>query len=152
MIPLKIRRLFCGFGPGRFMGIRGLIFAHCSSLNQNMFALIGWPPNRLTNLLNIKMVNKVLTLAVWEYCEASVAYIFGNALGDPIADEILRALQQAGSDGMTRTAIRDLFGRHQSGERIGAALQLLATKGRARRGDKTLTGGRPPETWFAVVR
>src|SRR5215475_11312731 len=34
-IPLRIRRLFCGFGPGRFIGISGLIFSHCSSLNQN---------------------------------------------------------------------------------------------------------------------
>jgi hypothetical protein len=34
MIPLKIRRLFCGFGPGRFIGTRGSIFAHCSSFNR----------------------------------------------------------------------------------------------------------------------
>ena len=61
-------------------------------------------------------------LAIWEYCEASAAHIFGQALGDPVADEILRALQQAGADGMTRTAIRDLFGRNRSGDRIGAAL------------------------------
>src|SRR5215471_10151924 len=43
MIPLKIRRLFCGFGPGRFIGIRGLIFPHCSSFNQNKFALMVGP-------------------------------------------------------------------------------------------------------------
>jgi hypothetical protein len=89
-------------------------------------------------------------LAVWEYCEASAAYIFGNALGDPIADEILRALQQAGSDGMTRTAIRDLFGRHKSADRIGAALTLLMTRGRARPEPRD-SGGRPVETWFAVA-
>jgi len=88
-------------------------------------------------------------LAVWEYCEASAARIFGAALGDPVADEIMRALVQAGSAGMTRTAIRDLFGRHRSGERIGMALSLLITKGRARMEEKT-TGGRPSETWFAV--
>jgi Protein of unknown function (DUF3987) len=88
-------------------------------------------------------------LAVWEYCEASAARIFGNALGDPVADEILRALLQAGSAGMTRTAIRDLFGRHRSGDRIGIALALLITKGRARMEQK-VTGGRPSETWFAV--
>jgi hypothetical protein len=57
MIPLKICRLFCGFGPGRFIGIRGSIFAHCSSFNQNKFALISWPPIRQANLLNLKMVN-----------------------------------------------------------------------------------------------
>ena len=55
-------------------------------------------------------------LALWEYCEASAVRIFGDALGDPVADEINRALQQAGVGGMTRTAIRDLFGRNQPGD------------------------------------
>jgi Protein of unknown function (DUF3987) len=89
-------------------------------------------------------------LAVWECCEASAAHIFGNALGDPIADEILRALQQASGDGMPRTAIRDLFGRHKSGDRIGAALALLMTRGRARM-EQQESGGRPVETWFATA-
>jgi hypothetical protein len=88
-------------------------------------------------------------LALWEYCEASAAFIFGGSLGDPVADEIERALQQAGADGMTRTAIRDLFGRNRSGDRIGAALYLLRTKDRARMETATGKGGRPAETWFA---
>jgi hypothetical protein len=86
-------------------------------------------------------------LSVWEYCEASAIHIFGRAVGDPAADEILRALQHAGT-GMTRTAIRDLFGRNKSSDRIGAALQLLLTMGRARFKTST-TGGRPVEVWFA---
>lgn len=89
-------------------------------------------------------------IAIWEYCEASAARIFGKALGDPVADEILRALRQAGSDGMTRTAIRDLFGRHKSADRMGAALALLTTKDRARM-EPRVSGGRPVETWFAVA-
>jgi len=87
-------------------------------------------------------------LAVWEYCEASAAFIFGDLLGDPVADEIARALQHA-PEGMSRTAIRDLFGRHRSADRIGAALALLTTKGRARLESRT-TGGRPVEIWFAT--
>ena len=87
-------------------------------------------------------------LAVWEYCDASAAHIFGNAIGDPVADEVLRALQQVGADGMTRTAIRDLFGRHKSADRLGAALALLAVRGRARM-EARETGGRPVEMWFA---
>jgi Protein of unknown function (DUF3987) len=98
---------------------------------------------------NIDVRHLRAALAVWEYCETSATRIFGNALGDPIADEIMRALLQAGSAGMTRTAIRDLFGRHRSGERIGMALSLLMTKGRARVEEK-MTRGRPSETWFAV--
>jgi len=89
-------------------------------------------------------------LAVCEYCEASAARIFGGALGDPVADEIRQALRQAGGAGMTRTAIRDLFGRNRSSDRIGAALALLMSKGRARTEMTVTTGGRPAETWFAV--
>jgi uncharacterized protein DUF3987 len=87
-------------------------------------------------------------LALWEYCEASAAYVFGDSLGDPVADEIHRALQQAGPNGLTRTNLRDLFGRNKSADRIGAALQLLATRGRARP-ETVHTGGRPSEIWYA---
>jgi uncharacterized protein DUF3987 len=87
-------------------------------------------------------------LAVWEYCEASAAHIFGDSLGDPVADDILRALKQAGAEGMARTAISNLFGRHQSANRLGAALSILALRGRARMETKE-TGGRPTEMWFA---
>jgi hypothetical protein len=89
-------------------------------------------------------------LAIWKYCEASAAHIFGDSLGDPLADEIQRALRQAGAGGMTRTAIRDLFGRHQTADRIGASLGLLSKRGRARAEVKQ-TGGRPVEMWFAGV-
>jgi hypothetical protein len=87
-------------------------------------------------------------LALWEYCEASAAHIFGDAIGDPIADEILRALRSA-PKGMSRTDISNLFGRHKSSNRIGAALQLLATKGLARF-ETTVTNGRSEERWFAL--
>jgi hypothetical protein len=90
-------------------------------------------------------------LAVWEYCEASAVRIFGDLLGDPVADEIILALRQAGSDGMTRTAIRDLFGRNQSADRIGGALALLLTQGLARMEERPTGGpGRPTQVWFAT--
>ena len=86
----------------------------------------------------------VAALAVWEYCEASARFIFGSALGDPVADEILRALRVA--DGMTRTEIRDLFKRNKTAERIGAALELLEQRRLARR-ETAQTEGRPAEIW-----
>ena len=49
-------------------------------------------------------------LAVWEYAEGSAAHIFGGSLGDNVADEILRALQQAGREGLSRTAINPAAG------------------------------------------
>ena len=88
-------------------------------------------------------------LAVWDYCEESVRYIFSDALGDPIADEILRALR-ANSHGLTRTQIRDLFGRNRTAERIGVALSTLDRHRKAKMVEQE-TGGRPAETWFATV-
>jgi len=48
-------------------------------------------------------------VALWEYCFASTLFIFGDALGDPIADAILEALRDA-PDGLGRTAIASIFG------------------------------------------
>jgi Protein of unknown function (DUF3987) len=88
-------------------------------------------------------------LAVWNYCEASAAHIFGATLGDEVADTILRALKNAGRNGISRATIRDLFGGHKSKERTDAALALLAEKGRARVEIQGGTRGRPLEMWFA---
>ena len=87
-------------------------------------------------------------LALWQYAEESARYIFGDATGDPEADAILDALRAAGSAGLSRTQIRDLFQRNKSAERINQALSLLLRMGKVR---QTLeeTGGRPTERWFA---
>jgi hypothetical protein len=103
----------------------------------------------LDGAANIDLPHIQAALAVWEYAEASAAHIFGASLGDNVADEIVRALQHAGREGMTRTAIRDLFGRHQSGDRVGAALALLVSSGKAKSGIRQ-SGGRPTEVWFAA--
>ena len=52
-------------------------------------------------------------LSVWRYCEASASYIFGVVISGRTEDVIAAALTQAGETGMTRTEIRDLFGRHR---------------------------------------
>jgi hypothetical protein len=87
-------------------------------------------------------------LALWDYSEASVRYIFGDSLGDPLADELLGLLRNAGQAGLTRTAIGEYLGRHQSAERIGRALGLLVEY-RVARFERAQTGGRPLERWFA---
>lgn len=87
-------------------------------------------------------------LAFWEYAEASARYIFGDAQGDSVADEILRALKST-PGGMTRTGLRDLFARNLSAKRVGQALDLLLAAGLVRAEMRT-TGGRQAEVWFAV--
>jgi hypothetical protein len=84
-------------------------------------------------------------LALWDHCERSVNYIFGNALGDPVADEALRLLRAA-PDGMTRTELYNAFGRNQSSAQIGHALALLAEH-RLAYAVSRKTEGRPEERW-----
>jgi hypothetical protein len=86
-------------------------------------------------------------LALWDYAEESARYIFGDATGNPEADQILEALKGTATDGMSRTEIRDLFGRNKKADRINAALASLLRLGRVRR-EHDKTGGRPSERWF----
>jgi hypothetical protein len=88
-------------------------------------------------------------LALWNYAEQSARYIFGDATGDPTADQILEALRAAGQDGMTRTEISNLFKRNKSADSIARALTDLLKVGRVRRELDTDTGGRAAERWFA---
>lgn len=87
-------------------------------------------------------------IAVWEYAAASARYIFGDALGDPIADTILGALRR-NKGGLTRTEIGRTFGNHKKPERIELALTMLGDRGLARVVKET-TGGRTAERWFAA--
>ena len=42
----------------------------------------------------IKVEHLMAALAVWDYCFASARYIFGEELGNSIADEILKLLKK----------------------------------------------------------
>jgi hypothetical protein len=97
----------------------------------------------------IKAPHLLAALALWDYCERSVYFIFGDHLGDPLADDLLRLLR-ANPTGLTRNDIRDYLGRHQSSDRIGRALGLLLQH-RLARWERRETGGRPAERWFAVT-
>ena len=80
--------------------------------------------------------------AFWRYCEASAGYLFGETLGDEVADRLLAAVRAAGPDGLDGTQQRDLFSGHVSADRLEAARQLL---GDARLAVTTTepTAGRP---------
>jgi hypothetical protein len=97
----------------------------------------------------IEREHLLAALALWDYSEKSAQYIFGDATGDPVADQILCALRAAGKDGMTRTEISNLFKRNKSSERIAQALSLLHSAGRVRR-KAHKTGGRQAERWYAA--
>ena len=89
-------------------------------------------------------------LAVTEYSRASVEYIYGDTLGDAVADTILSSLKAAGAGGLTRTEISNIFSRNCSRYQIDRALKDLAHFGRAKVSRDDATGGRPGEVWFAT--
>lgn len=88
-------------------------------------------------------------LAVWDYCRDSTACIFGDAVGDPLADELLAMLRGA-VDGLTRNEIRDRLGRNRPSDAIGRALGVLAHHALARC-ERESTAGRPAERWHATT-
>lgn len=88
-------------------------------------------------------------LAVWSYCEAAARLIFGDALGDVTADEVLKSLRAA-PGGLTRTELSNRFGRNKSAYEISRALTVLTQHGLVRSEKAEAATGRPPETWLAV--
>jgi hypothetical protein len=99
---------------------------------------------------DIDVAHLKAALAVWDYCEASARYTFGEALGDETADSILRYLRTLGTAGATRTDIYNFFARNKPSAEIGRALEALRCAGYARV-ETQQTDGRPSEVWFAAT-
>ena len=96
----------------------------------------------------IKAVHLNAALAFWKYAQQSAEHVFGDSLGYPEADEILRALRSS-PGGLTRTQIQNLFQRNRRADQIHRALGYLSGHQLARCVSEP-TEGRPAERWFAV--
>jgi hypothetical protein len=97
----------------------------------------------------IKLVHLKAAIALWQYCADSARYIFGDVIGDPLTDELLRALRSRGE--MTRTEIRDHFKRNKDSAKIDTALKALMKYGRVRSELRSSKGPGPKvEVWIAV--
>ena len=127
--------------PGLFGGITARAEAYVVRLSC-VYALLDLS-------LVIKPQHIAAALAVWDYVEESVKYIFQNRTGDPIANKIFKALQEAEDKSMSRTEIRDLFGRNQKAERLTVALEILQVNGLAKK-EVVSTEGRSQEVWKIV--
>lgn len=86
--------------------------------------------------------------AVWNYCESSARFVFGDALGNPVADELLLLLRLA-PQGLTRTEVNNALGRNKTAAYIDRALGVLAEHGLAKF-VRERTAGRSTERWSAV--
>jgi hypothetical protein len=86
-------------------------------------------------------------LAVWQYCEDSARYIFGQALGDSDAERLLTALGKA-PEGLAQARINAaVFHGHKKSADLVALLSRLLSDGLIHRRERT-TGGRPATVWF----
>lgn len=88
-------------------------------------------------------------LAVWNYAVSSVRYIFGNSLGFDASDHLLEVLRE-NPDGMTRTEIRDLFGRNRIATKVSKAIDFLLDHNMITKHTEQGTKGRPTERFFAL--
>jgi hypothetical protein len=102
----------------------------------------------LDGLAEVRSCHLEAALALWTYCEDSAQAIFGDALGNQVADRILAALGKA-PEGLTKDDIRNLFGRHRKSEEMDVALRILSER-KLVVYEKSVTGGRPEERWFAA--
>lgn len=96
----------------------------------------------------IRRAHLEAALAFWRYCEASARWIFGESMGDPLADTLLAKLRDAGQVGLTRTQISGALGHNVSAERIARALGQLSDR-RLALSRRVSTRGRAAERWYA---
>ena len=127
--------------PGGLMGaVVGRSTAYVLRL-MTIYALLDRSPD-------VRLPHLEAALALWNYAQDSVSYIFGDSLGDPVADTLVRALRNS-PDGLTRTNIRDLFGRNLAGEKIDRSLDLFRRFGLAEFRSEP-SSGRHVERWFPL--
>ncbi len=98
----------------------------------------------------IEAEHLIAGLALWDYAFSSAKHIFGDSIGNPTADEIINALS-SNSNGLTRTEIYNLFGRHKKSSEISTALELLLKRGMASK-EEVRTEGRATELWTTAQK
>jgi hypothetical protein len=92
----------------------------------------------------INLVHLKAGLALWQYAEQSTRLIFGDSLGDPDADTILRALRTSGE--LSDSDLSNLFRRHRSAVQLERAKAALLTA-KVAHCETLETGGRPKIVW-----
>ena len=93
------------------------------------------------------MAEQRQTLTVEEV--ATILGVSRNSAYEAVKRGEIPALRRAGSRGITRTEIRDLFSRNRKQSQVDRVLSVLAEHGLAY-SDIENTGGRPVERWFAA--
>lgn len=134
-------------------GARELWYARYESLSSPPPGIYGAMISRAApQVLRLSMIYALLdrswairrphleaALAVWDYCKASVEYIFGDAMGDPAGEKVLAYLSEAGP--RTRGQInRAVFGGHCGPVKLVKTLDRLRRQGLVEATESARTG------------
>jgi len=125
-------------------GLSGALTARAAPLTLRLALLYAL----LDRSAVIRAPHLMAGLALWDYCERSVRFLFGDRTGNPVADDIRELLGDA-PNGLTRSELVAALGRHQHGDKLTASLKVLEAAELARR-ETVPTGGRPGERWHAI--
>jgi hypothetical protein len=87
-------------------------------------------------------------MELWRYSEQSVRFIFGDRIGNVVAERILKALNAA-PQGLSRTEISKELQGNTKAEQIDHALLVLKQMGFAKM-TRAKTTGRPLERWITT--
>ena len=87
--------------------------------------------------------------AVWRYSCESVEMIFGDVVGDEVAQKLYAAISAAGFAGMDGTQRRDLFGGHRTKAEMDVALNKLESDGLISP-TTVKTGGKPRKVYVVT--
>jgi len=128
--------------PGIFGALTGRAEGHVTRL-ASIYAL-------LDQSGVIRPAHLKAAIALWEFSERCVRFIFDKSTGTPVGDTIIAQLR-ARPEGMTRSDILGLFHRHRSTESIEQIIKSLAYRGHIR-SERIATNGRPKEVWVLADR
>lgn len=88
-------------------------------------------------------------LAIWEYGEASAAFIFGGGSGDPKRDRLLQAIRQ--EPGLSKSDLHQLFNNNLPKDALDRLIASLEHDRLVERKSIVGDGPRPTECFFPVV-
>ncbi|MCK9251033.1 MAG: YfjI family protein [Solirubrobacteraceae bacterium] len=94
----------------------------------------------------VRRVHLDAAAAVWDRASAAWRSLYGDRLGDPLADLLAGLVAEAGPTGLTRQEIRRAIGNRESAARIDTARDTLQAAGRIVVAREP-SGGPPVERW-----
>lgn len=131
-------RLYDVLSDERVPGLLGAVTARAEPMTMRLACLYALADKSTV----VRVPHLRAAVAVWRYAFESARMLWGESLGEATADDVARLVRDAGPQGMTKTELRDAFGRHQH-RRVAAGIQALVSSGLARMLTRPSTGGRP---------